>query len=346
MVATALREWIPNTLQAVSPWMSDYDIHAGARWSSEMSLQLSKSRFGIICLTPENLEAPWVMFEAGVLSKEMEYAYVVPYLFGFESSDLTGPLAQFQAVRANKDDTKKVIQVMNKALGESALPDTRLSVVFEKWWPDLAAKLSAIGSSPVTSRPARAKKNRDKSPDVNLLQSRIKKLEHTLKVLLPTLSPSDAAQTKPDRSQYVFLVYGHNEVVRETVARFIEQIGAIPIFLQEKPDKGHTIIEKLQEFSEVGYAVVLLTGDDIGRSVKDPTVRYPRARQNVIFELGYLLAKLGRDRIRILMEEGVEILSDLYGLIYIPLDSRGTWKLVMAKELRSAGVKINLDNLL
>lgn len=102
-VARALRSWLPDVLQAVEPWLSSSDIQAGARWASELELQLQESGVGIICLTPENLTAPWVLFEAGALSKSLGSAYVCPYLYGFSPSELHGPLVQFQATPATRN---------------------------------------------------------------------------------------------------------------------------------------------------------------------------------------------------------------------------------------------------
>jgi hypothetical protein len=143
-VAEALRDWLRNVIQAVRPWMSTSDIDKGARWSSEIAHHLETSRVGIICVTPDNLTAPWLLFEAGALSKTLEHTYVCPYLFGFESRDLTGPLAQFQATRAAKADTKRLVQTINRALGNNALPEENLNSAFEMWWPKLREQLDNI----------------------------------------------------------------------------------------------------------------------------------------------------------------------------------------------------------
>src|SRR6266850_5202901 len=97
-LAKAFREWLPNVIQAVDPWVSSADIVAGARWQSEIALQLQEARVGIIFLTPENVSSPWLLYEVGALSRALETAYMCPYLFGFSPSELRGPLIQFQAV--------------------------------------------------------------------------------------------------------------------------------------------------------------------------------------------------------------------------------------------------------
>lgn len=143
-IANALREWLPNVIQAIQPWMSASDIDKGARWSSDIASELEESVMGIICLTPENLEAPWILFEAGAISKTIDGSFVCPYLFQVEPSDISGPLVQFQSTKANKDDTKNLIKTINEALGKSALPEQNLSVTFEKWWPEFERKLNEI----------------------------------------------------------------------------------------------------------------------------------------------------------------------------------------------------------
>ena len=143
-IANALREWLPNVIQAIQPWMSISDIDKGARWSSDIASKLEESVIGIICLTPENLKAPWILFETGALSKTVDNTFVCPYLFQVEPADVSGPLVQFQFTKSNKDDTQKLIATINKALGKSALPEQNLSNAFEKWWPEFEKKLKDI----------------------------------------------------------------------------------------------------------------------------------------------------------------------------------------------------------
>ena len=147
-MATALRDWLPSVIQALDPWMSDSDIAKGAGWNSEISKQLELAKIGIVCLTPENLDAPWVNFEAGALSK-LPGSFVCTYLLGLSSTDLTGPLTQFQWTESDdKEDTKKLLRDINDKLGEQSLKGPTFDSVFEKWWPDLDKALRAIPASP------------------------------------------------------------------------------------------------------------------------------------------------------------------------------------------------------
>jgi hypothetical protein len=141
------------------------------------------------------------------------------------------------------------------------------------------------------------------------------------------------AGKSPAPSKRVFLVHGRNEGIREKVARFLEKLGLEPIILHEQPNKGRTVIEKFTDYSNVFYAVVLLTADDIGGVAGTPVEDLvSRARQNVIFELGFFLGRLGREKVCALYEQGVDILSDYAGVLYITLDAGDVWRMHLARR--------------
>lgn len=152
-VALALREWLPNVVQFLDPWMSSEDIDKGARWNSDVATQLEQSSIGIICLSPDNLDSPWVLFEAGALSKTLDNTFVCPYLFCLDATALRGPLLQFQATVANKDDTYKLVCTICKSLEGFYLPETRLRTAFEQWWPSLESELKKIDCPEPNERP-------------------------------------------------------------------------------------------------------------------------------------------------------------------------------------------------
>ena len=142
-------------------------------------------------------------------------------------------------------------------------------------------------------------------------------------------------------SNRVFVVHGHDDAALQGLARFLEKLGLEAIILKEQPDQGRTIIEKFENTADdIGFAVVLLTPDDIGASVKAETSD-ARARQNVVFELGYFAAKLGRGRVCLLRKGHVEIPSDLYGVIYTDMDPADGWKAKLVGELKAA--KLDFD---
>ena len=144
----------------------------------------------------------------------------------------------------------------------------------------------------------------------------------------------------------VFISYGHDEEAKTTVAKFVEGLGLKPITLDEQPNKGQTLIDKFEEQAdEAGFAIVLLTPDDVGSS-KATGKREPRARQDVILELGYFFGSLGNERVCALYKEGVELLSDIPGLVYVPMDSANDWKLKLGQGMRKAGLLIDMSKIL
>jgi len=143
----------------------------------------------------------------------------------------------------------------------------------------------------------------------------------------------------------IFIAHGQDETAKESVARFVERLGPTVVILHEQPNVGRTIIEKFEDHSNVAFAIVLLTPDDIGAPNDKKGETKPRARQNVILELGYFMGKLGRGRVCALYKEGIEIPSDYQGVLYIPMDSAGAWKMELAKEIKNAGIEVDLNKL-
>ena len=137
----------------------------------------------------------------------------------------------------------------------------------------------------------------------------------------------------------VFIVHGHNGELKEGVARLLEQQGIQPIILHEQVNRGATIIEKIESNSDVQAAVCLFTADDYGHSATDQE-KQPRARQNVVFEAGYFMGKLGRENIVIISDKGVELPSDLQGVVYTDTQF---WKMKLLKELKAIGYSIDFN---
>lgn len=144
----------------------------------------------------------------------------------------------------------------------------------------------------------------------------------------------------------VFIVHGHNEEVKVKVARFIEKLGFEPIILHEQASSGATIIEKIEEYSNVGFGVVLYTACDIGsKASKEPDLK-SRARQNVVFEHGYLIGSLGRNNVCALVQGELELPNDISGVVYAPIDQSDAWQLQLAKELKKSGYDVDMNRLL
>ena len=142
----------------------------------------------------------------------------------------------------------------------------------------------------------------------------------------------------------VFIVHGHDHETRDEVAKFVSNWGLTATILDKQPNEGRTIIKKFEDCAdEAGFAIVLFTPDDVGASVKNRTDLRYRARQNVILELGYLIKALGRERVCILRKEGVELPSDIDGVVYVPLDDAGEWRQAIIREMIAVEILINKD---
>jgi len=192
-VALTLREWLPVILQSVEPWMSDTDIRAGSRWSTEVGRQLQHAGFGIICLTQDNAAAPWILFEAGALAQSFEEGAVCPYLLDLPYKDLSGPLAQFQGKKADEQGTYEVIAAINERADVRLAPD-RLDKIFGKVWPEIERALSGIPPSIEITKPSR--------PDPDVLEELVtivRRMERRLDG--PVETQQTGATTSPDLNQ-------------------------------------------------------------------------------------------------------------------------------------------------
>ena len=152
-VALVFRDWLPSVIQEIVPYVSSEDIDKGARWSTDIAKELEDSTFGILCVTRENINAPWLTFEAGALSKTMDKAFVSPFLFDIKRSEVDGPILQFQSTIFEKDDLKKLVQTINKACEPHGLSSERLTKAFDVWYPNLESELKKIHKLPEDAPP-------------------------------------------------------------------------------------------------------------------------------------------------------------------------------------------------
>ncbi|MCL4201450.1 MAG: nucleotide-binding protein [Pirellulaceae bacterium] len=184
--------------------------------------------------------------------------------------------------------------------------------------------------------------------DVN---DKIRRLESIIE-RLPLYGP-DTKATIPrpgvtmatTESRKVFVVHGRNNELKETVARYLAQLDLVPVILHEQASAGLTVIEKFEFNSDACFAVILLTPDDVGclSPAESLDALSKRARQNVVFEWGFFVAKLGRRNVCALVAEGVELPSDMGGVVYVSLDQHGAWKMLLARELKAGRVEIDLN---
>jgi TIR domain-containing protein len=189
-LAEAIREWLPNVLQFVKPYFTPADIEKGARWASEISKELEQSKIGIIAMTEENLTSPWIMFEAGAISRVVEEGRVCPIVFGVRKTDLVGPLASFQAIEFNRAEVRQLLTTINNAAKEAALLDRGLDAAFDKWWPDLEKKVKAVPTALPLSGPHRSERD--------LLEEIVENTRNLIRELQPLLPWQRFAQINPE----------------------------------------------------------------------------------------------------------------------------------------------------
>jgi hypothetical protein len=144
VIAKGLREWLPRVIQAIEPWMSDSDADKGIRWEQRIGLELEQTRFGIFCLTPENLDSRWLNFEAGAIAKTVDKTYVCTYLLELKPTDIEGPLSHFNHTKTEKEDTRRLIHTVNRALESQALDEKIVNDSFELFWPRLEMQFNQL----------------------------------------------------------------------------------------------------------------------------------------------------------------------------------------------------------
>ena len=146
-IALVFRDWLPSVIQEIVPYVSSEDIDKGARWSTDIAKELSDSKFGILCVTRENIDAPWLTFEAGALSRTIDKAFVSPFLFDIRRSEVDGPILQFQSTVFEREDLRKLVTTLNKACDNDGLSADRLNKAFEVWYPTLEEELARFRDS-------------------------------------------------------------------------------------------------------------------------------------------------------------------------------------------------------
>lgn len=180
---------------------------------------------------------------------------------------------------------------------------------------------------------------------IHRLESMVERLE-----LIPesASAPQQASKPAPERKidrNKIFIVHGHDNSAKLEVARFIEKIGFEPIILHEQASESKTIIEKIETYSDVGFGVVIYSPCDVGGKNIDPPELSGRARQNVVFEHGFLIGKLGRSKVCPIVTGSVETPNDISGIVYTSMDS-SSWQIELAKELRAAGYPVDMNNVI
>lgn len=318
-LALALRDWLPSVIQAVEPWLSSEDIPMGQRWAAEISDRLQQTDIGIICLTPENVNAEWLNFEAGALSK-FASAFVCPYALNLTPSDLKGPLSQFQVAVADKEGTFKLVHALNNADDGPHLNHATLSRVFEVWWPVLAQKLAELSAEEKLSAGVEAS-------GIEIQLEELLKEVRELKANIGTKVEAEEAQpveVSVEHSKPRVFIGSSSEglSVAEAIHMGLEYVAECTIWNHGVFSPGQTVIESIVDASiSYDFAIIVLTPDDFvekrGRSGTAP-------RDNMIFELGLFTGSLGRARTFMVYcrDANIVLPSDLAGITSVTYAER------------------------
>lgn len=199
----------------------------------------------------------------------------------------------------------------------------------------------------IGGRTSPAQELKDFKEKINNKVGNLKKLRAKTDLLKTRLAENVVSKTdnfQLDKSQ-VFIVHGHDETAKTKAARFIEKLGLKPIILHEQASGSKTVIEKIEAYSNVGFGIVLYTPCDIGsKNEENPNLKN-RARQNVVFEHGFLIGKIGRENVCALVKGEIETPNDISGVVYVKMDDEEAWHLKIARELRNSGYKIDMNKL-
>lgn len=326
-LAHALRDWLPSVIQAVEPWLSSEDIPMGQRWAAEISERLQETDIGIICLTPENINAEWLNFEAGALSK-FASAFVCPYALNLSPSDLKGPLSQFQVAIADKEGTFKLVQSLNNAADGPLLNQATLSRTFDVWWPVLEQKLDEL----------RAEEKLSAGVEASGIEKQLEELLKEVRELKANIGTKDEAtdvqpqETRAENQQPKVFIGSSSEglSVAEAIHLGLEYVAECTIWNHGVFTPSQTAIESVVDASiSYDFAIIILTPDDFvekrGRNGVAP-------RDNMIFELGLFTGALGRARTFMVYcrDANIVLPSDLAGITSVTYASRSDGNLEAA----------------
>lgn len=181
-VARFLDSWISSVIQAIDPWISSEDIDKGSLWFSEITTRLATTQTGIVCLTKENLNKPWILFEAGALAKGLSSSRVFTFLIDLEPKDVTDPLAQFNHTLPDKGNMYRLMSSINKCLGERALKESKLKEVFGTYWPQFDKEFKKILDTTKTSK-EEEKEERPKDDILNEILYSVRSLDKRLRTI-------------------------------------------------------------------------------------------------------------------------------------------------------------------
>lgn len=330
-LAEALRDWIPNVLQVVQPWLSSQDIPLGPKWAAEIARRLEDADCGIVCLTQDNVHPQWLRFESEALSKSLTSPLSV-YALDLTPADISGPLSPFQCAIGKKASTYRLIDSINLISGKYKLSEDSLNRTFEIYWPALEDQLKSISSLDIDKKEHKKSKSFDE------------KLDEALD-LLHSLCANNTAKT--DKSVHgkklqkkgitskprVFISSSIEGLhIAETIQLGLEQVAACTIWTQDFFKTADKNIENIVNIAaDFDYAIIVLTIDDI--LLRNDEERLG-PRDNMVFELGLFTGTLGRAHtfMVICKDDPIHLPSDLVGVTVAMYSKRSADNLLDALE--------------
>ncbi|APG27273.1 hypothetical protein A7E78_05105 [Syntrophotalea acetylenivorans] len=309
-LAEVLRDWLPEVLQAVQPWLSPEDIPLGPHWASEIAHRLENADAGIICLTQENVHPRWLRFEAEALSSSLTAPLSI-YALDLIPADIGGPLSPFQCAIAKKESTYRLIDSLNTLSGKYMMTEENLKRVFEIQWPVLEDLLRSVSELKTEEKDNKKHKSFEE------------KLDEALDLLHSLCASNSPTSTQSGRSQTLRPKIFHSQPrvfvsssieglhIAETIQADLEAIAECTIWTQEISSENFENIVNIA--ADFDYAIIVLTVDDI--LIKNETERLG-PRDNIVFELGLFTGTLGRAHTFMVLckDDPIHLPSDLVGV--------------------------------
>lgn len=327
-LAESLRDWLPEVLQVVQPWLSSEDIPLGAHWASEIATRLEDADAGIICLTEENVHPQWLRFEAEALSKSLTAPLSI-YALNLTPADIGGPLSPFQCAIAKKESTYRLIDSLNTISGKYKLTEECLKTVFEIQWPVFADLLQSISGLNLDEK----EKKKSKSFE--------EKLDEALELLHSLCVPNSSIEKASGRSKMIRPKTFHSKPrvfvsssieglhIAETIQAGLGTFADCTIWTQEVSTANFENIVNIA--ANFDYAIIVLTPDDI--LIKEGSDKLG-PRDNIVFELGLFTGTLGRSHTFMVLckDDPIYLPSDLVGVTVAIYSRRSADNLMAALE--------------
>lgn len=279
-VALVLQEWIPSVIQSITPYVSSENIDKGARWSNDIAKELEDSAFGILCVTRDNLDAPWLLFEAGALSKMVDKAFVCPFIIDLKSSELTGPLLQFQATIFEKEDLRKLMSTLNKCCLEVSLKEELLNKAFDIWWPVLEESLKKIKDDKTDKQiePKKQSLNNEILEEILELTRVNQKLLRSPGLLFPPEYFDEIIRDRPDRNQSANILFDSEKVLLDIENNLIHLRAVVDQYASDNnidSELSVTIRDSISFIIQRIYVIRKYNNDSLNKMTRTKFYRTP-----------------------------------------------------------------------